>query len=308
MRSSKTILPQGTIRVQRGSFDWGYRSTSMSVKVQEGGAPFALAESGPFTGSFWVRQERQWLLFPVVLLLGLAVWEGVVRWQEYPPFILPGPGLVWRKFLSVAVDGTLARHAWVTLVEIGLGLGLGLSAALVVGYLLGKNRLLERLLAPYIVASQSVPIVAIAPLLIIWLGSGLASKVLICALITFFPMLVSTIVGIRSVDADLFDLMRSLRASHWQLFKLLELPAALPILFGGLKLSAILAVVGAVVGEFSGADVGLGFLINLGRGVLDTPLMFVAVFCLVVIAQTLYIGISLLERHYLRWRGEDVTR
>jgi NitT/TauT family transport system permease protein len=205
----------------------------------------------------------------------------------------------------VLADGALSRHAGVTLTEIGLGLGLGLSSALVLGYLLGKSRTIERLLAPYIVASQSIPIVAIAPLLVIWLGSGLLSKVLVCALITFFPTLISTIVGIRSVDNDLRDLMRSLRASQWQIFTLLELPSALPVLFGGFKLSVILAVVGAVVGEFAGADVGLGFLINLARGVLDTPLMFVAVFCLVVIAQTLYLIVALLERSALRWRNEE---
>ena len=165
---------------------------------------------------------------------------------------------VWTKFLTVAADGTLARHTAVTLLEIALGLLIGLTVALVSGYILGKNESVERILSPYIVASQSVPIVAIAPLLIIWFGSGLTSKVLVVALITFFPTLVSTIVGIRSVDADLRDLMRSLRASRWQMFRLLELPSALPVIFGGLKLSVILAVVGAVVGEFVGADVGLG--------------------------------------------------
>ncbi|MCB0083822.1 MAG: ABC transporter permease subunit, partial [Caldilineaceae bacterium] len=120
----------------------------------------------------------------------------------------------------------------------------------------------------------------------------------------FFPMLVNTIVGIRNVDRDLYDLMRSLRATRWQLFRLLELPAALPVLLSGLKLSVILAVVGAVVGEFVGADVGLGFLINLARGVLDTPMMFVAIFCLVIIAQALYLLVALLERHYLQWQEE----
>jgi NitT/TauT family transport system permease protein len=117
-------------------------------------------------------------------------------------------------------------------------------------------------------------------------------------------MLINTIVGIRNVDSDLYDLMRSLRASRWQLFKLLELPAALPVLLSGLKLSVILAVVGAVVGEFVGADVGLGFLINLARGVLDTPMMFVAIFCLVLIAQSLYLAVALLERRYLQWQEE----
>jgi NitT/TauT family transport system permease protein len=250
-----------------------------------------------------LRVYRAQLLVPVVLSMGVLFWAVVVRWQNYPPFILPGPGQVWHKFLLVAMDGTLARHAGITLLEIFLGLGLGLTTACVLGYILGKNRTVEQLLSPYIVASQSVPIVAIAPLLVIWFGSGLTSKVLVCALITFFPTLISTIVGLRSVDADLRDLMRSLRASRWQMFKLLELPAALPVLFGGLKLSAILAVVGAVVGEFVGADVGLGFLINLARGVLDTPLMFVAVFSLVLIAQALYLLLALLERRYLRWQN-----
>jgi NitT/TauT family transport system permease protein len=274
----------------------------MTVQVQKQTRSFDLPEPSRVGWREHLRRQPQHLLFPLVIVLGLVLWEGLVRWQQYPPFLLPGPGVVWRKLLTVAADGTLTRHASVTLVEIGLGLAFGLSAALVLGYLLGKHPAVERLVAPYIVASQSVPIVAVAPLLVIWLGSGLASKVLVCALITFFPTLISTIVGLRGVDPDLRDLMRSLRASRWQVFRLLELPAALPVLFGGLKLSVILAVVGAVVGEFSGADVGLGFLINLGRGVLDTPLMFVAVLALVVIAQALYLAVAVLEWYCLRWR------
>ena len=240
----------------------------------------------------------------LVLILAILLWEALVRWQELPPFILPSPTLIFQKFLAALGDGTLLRHAEVTLVEIALGLALGLSAAFVLGYFLGKHRQLERIASPYIVASQSVPIVAIAPLLIIWLGSGLGSKVIVCALISFFPLLISTIVGIRNVDPDLHDLMRSLRASHSQLFWKLELPAALPVIFAGLKLSVTLAVVGAVVGEFVGADAGLGFLINLGRGILDTPLMFVAVIALVLIAQALYLAVALLEKHFLRWQQQ----
>ena len=248
----------------------------------------------------WFARHWERLLIPFVVAGGVLLWEGLVRWRDYPSFILPRPGVVAAKFGTVLADGSLIRHATVTLQEIVLGLLLGLSVAVLLGYVLGKNRLLDRLLSPYIVASQSVPIVAIAPLLIIWLGTGLAAKVLVCALITFFPTLISTIVGIRGVDKDLYDLMYSLRASRGQIFRLLELPAALPVLFGGLKLSVILAVVGAVVGEFVGADEGLGFLINLGRGVLDTPLMFVAVITLIAIAQLLYLSVSLLESFLLR--------
>ncbi|MEZ4639135.1 MAG: ABC transporter permease [Caldilineaceae bacterium] len=255
------------------------------------------------------RRQRQaftprWdlLSIPVVLAALVVGWAGLVHWQGYPAFILPGPQQVWNRALSLAADGTLWRHAQVTLLEIGLGLLIGLSLAVVLGYVLGRSRTLDRLLSPYIVASQTIPVVAVAPLLVIWFGTGLTSKVLVCALIVFFPTLVSTMVGIRNVDADLRDLMRSLRAGRWQVFTKLELPSALPVLFGGLKLSVILSVVGAVVGEFVGADVGLGFLINLGRGVLDTSMIFVAVFALVVIAQTLYLIVSLLERYLLRWQ------
>jgi len=242
--------------------------------------------------------------FPFVVVTSLLLWEGLVRWQEYPAFILPGPLAVGRKTVTLAVNGTLWKHAQITLLEIVLGLLLGVGLALILGYLLGKSPALDRLVSPYIVASQTVPVVAIAPLLVIWFGNGLLSKVLVTGIIVFFPTLISTIVGIRGVDRDLHDLMRSLRATRGQLFFRLELPAALPVIFGGLKLSVILAVVGAVVGEFVGADVGLGFLINLGRGVLDTSMIFVAVLALVVVAQTLYAAISALEHYCLRWQKQ----
>lgn len=246
--------------------------------------------------------HRRQLAAPLILVSVIAFWALLVAWQEYPPFILPSPALVWQKFLLMAANGALLYHISVTLIEIALGLFIGLSAAFALGYLLGKHRTLERIASPYIVASQSIPIVAIAPLVVIWMGSGLASKVAVTALIIFFPTLIATIVGIRSVDPDLHDLMRSLRASRWQLFWKLELPAALPMIFGGLKLSATLAVVGAVVGEFMGANAGLGYLVNLGRGLLDTPMMFVAILLLVVIAQALYFVVATLEVRLLHWQ------
>ncbi|MFO7631808.1 MAG: ABC transporter permease [Caldilinea sp.] len=250
----------------------------------------------------WIVQSRGHLIAPFVLVAAIALWALLVEWQAYPPFILPSPALVWQKFLSMSASGALSRHIGVTVLEILFGLAIGLSAAFTLGYLLGKHHTLERIASPYIVASQSIPIVAIAPLIVIWMGSGLASKVAVTALITFFPTLVATVVGIRSVDPDLHDLMRSLRATRGQLFWKLELPAALPMIFGGLKLSATLAVVGAVVGEFMGANAGLGYLINLGRGILDTPMMFVAIVLLVVIAQVLYLTVVALEARLLRWQ------
>jgi NitT/TauT family transport system permease protein len=146
-----------------------------------------------------------------------------------------------------------------------------------------------------LVASQAVPTVAIAPLLVIWFGPGISSKVLICALIVFFPVLVNTVVGLRAVPENLRDLMRSLQAGHLQTLRLLELPAALPVLLGGLRIGAALSVIGAVVGELVGANRGLGFLINVGRGQYDTALVFVGVFTLVGMALALYGAVLLLE-------------
>ncbi len=242
------------------------------------------------------------LLIPLALAVFLGGWQLLVQWRDYPAFILPRPSLVWSRFLTLWGDGTLGMHTAITLLEIFGGLALGLTIALVVGYGLAKWPLLERILAPYIVASQAVPIVAVAPLLVIWFGFGWTSKVLVCALTVFFPALVNTIVGIRSVEPDLRALMRSLQASRWQTFVMLEAPAALPVLFGGFKVAVTLAVIGAVVGEFVGADRGLGFLINLARGTLDTPMLFVALFVLVIIALLLYFAVAALEYVVLAWK------
>jgi len=248
------------------------------------------------------------VLLPVTLLVALALWDLLVRWQDYPAYVLPTPQRVIERFGVALRDGTLLKHTLVTLREVLAGLALGVSVAVVLGYVLAKSPLLERILSPYLVASQAVPIVALAPLLVIWFGTGSMSKVLVCALTLFFPVLINTIVGIRSVDRHLVDLMRSLCASRWQMFTMLELPAALPVLLGGLRVGVTLSVIGAVVGEFVSADRGLGFLVNLARGIFDTPLMFVALFTLMVIALVLYGLVSALESILLRWNRSEETR
>jgi NitT/TauT family transport system permease protein len=244
---------------------------------------------------------RRWAI-PISLAAGVAVWHLVALWSGLPRIFLPSPADVWGRLILGLTDGSLLRHTWVTLYEVLAGLALGMSVASLLGYVLARSPTAERFLAPYIVASQSIPVVAIAPLLVIWFGPGTLSKVLISALIVFFPILVNTVVGLRSVPQDLRDLMRSLRATRRQMFLKLEMPAALPVIFGGLKVGATLSVVGAVVGEFVGADRGLGFLINVGRGLYDTTLVFVSVFLLIGMAVTLYAIVAYFESHLLRWR------
>lgn len=248
-----------------------------------------------------VHRVRRWLL-PVSILAFFLAWQALASWGGLPAFLLPSPGAVFERFWQTLTDGSLARHTAFTLAEVLLGLLLGSCMATGLGYLLARSPLLEKVLSPYLVASQAVPVVAIAPLLIIWFKAGMASKVLICALTVFFPVLVNTVVGIRSVPENLRDLMRSMQASPAQMLRYLEIPAALPVLLGGLRIGATLSVIGAIVGEFVGSDRGLGFLINVGRGQYDTALVFVAIFTLIIMALTLYGLVVLVEKRFLAWQ------
>jgi NitT/TauT family transport system permease protein len=241
----------------------------------------------------------------LTLALILLTWQLVTALELYPAFIIPPPDAVLEKFGTVVADGTLWQHASTTLVNVLVGSSVGVLMALSLGYWIAKSSMLEDLLSPVIVAVQSTPVVAYAPLLVIWFGSGPTSKIVTSALIVFFPMLMNTIVGIRNTPSDQRDLMRSMHATRWQTFTRLEIPAALPMLLGGLKVSATLAVIGAVVGEFISAKAGLGFLINLARNQYDTPLVFVAVLTLTVLARALYGVVTLFESHSLRWQKQN---
>jgi NitT/TauT family transport system permease protein len=253
----------------------------------------------------WRSDARPWrrgqkltsLALPISAVLVLMLWELLVVLRDYPAFILPSPSAVWRRFVAAAGDGTLWMHSSVTLIEALGGFALALAVALIVGYTLAKLPWLERLIAPHLAASQAVPVVAIAPLIILWVGTDLWAKILVAALITFFPMLIATIVALRSVPRELREMARISGANGWQLFHLVELPLALPVLFGGIKTGLALATTGAVVGEFVAGRDGLGALINIARGLFDTPLMFVALTLLVAITFGFYLLATLAERY-----------
>lgn len=245
-------------------------------------------------------------LWPVAAaaVVFVAAWKLVVVVGNYPPFILPAPEVVAARLASAWADGTMTPHAAATLTEIILGFAVGATLAVVIGYLLARSPLSERLLSPYLVAAQAMPILALAPLLVLWLGTGLAPKVVICALIVFFPVAVATMVGIRAVDARLLELGRSLRATRWQVFRHLEMPAALPQILGGMRVGVTLAVIGAIVGEWAGADRGLGVLVNLARGALfDFPLMFATLLTIAATAVALYVVVVAIEKVLVgKWR------
>lgn len=236
---------------------------------------------------------------PVIaaLVVFLAAWQAIVIVGGYPPFILPTPWAVGARFVTAWTDGTIWPHLVATLAEVVLGFAVGAGLALVIGYWLARSQLVERLLSPYLVAAQATPILALAPLLALWFGPGLLGKVVICALIVFFPVAVATMVGIRAVDARLLELGRALRATRRQILTTLEIPAAMPSILGGMRVGVTLAVVGAIVGEWAGADRGLGVLINLARGSLfDIPLLFATLVTIALVGIALYLLVVIVER------------
>jgi NitT/TauT family transport system permease protein len=227
----------------------------------------------------------------------LAVWKVVVLIGGYPEYILPAPDLVAVRAVEAIQNGTLQPHLAATLEESVIGFAVGALAAVVVGILLAKSLTAERVLSPYIVAAQAIPILALAPLIDIWFGGGLTARVVICALIVFFPIAIATMVGIRSTDPLLVEMALAYGARRSQVTRLLELPSALPVLFGGLRVGVTLAVIGAVVAEWAGASIGLGVLINIAdQGLFDTPLMFVALASLAILGLTFYGAVLIAER------------
>jgi NitT/TauT family transport system permease protein len=241
--------------------------------------------------------SRGVLSIVAAIVVGLLAWKAVVVVGGYPPFILPPPEMVASRLVDAWARGTIQPHFLATLQEIGFGFAVGAVLAVVCGYALARSTLVERVLSPYIVAAQATPILALAPVLYLWFGPGLLGKVLICALIVFFPIAVATMVGIRSVDAGLIELGRSLRATRRQVLTTLEIPAALPSILGGMRVGVTLAVVGAIVSEWAGASRGLGVLVNLARGSLfDIPLMFATLVTIALVGIGLYVAVVLVER------------
>jgi NitT/TauT family transport system permease protein len=241
-------------------------------------------------------------LAPVVAVVVLVVvWKLAILIGGYEPFLLPPPETVARAFWDALRDGILWPHLRTTLIEAGYGALLGIAVAVLLGYVIVHLPLLDRALAPLIAASQALPIVAVAPIIILWFGTGLLPKVLICALIVFFPVLVTWTVGLRAIDPDLIGAANIAGASRWQMLRYVEIPLSLPSLFGGMRIAFTLAVTGAVIGEFVTAKQGLGYLLKQAEFLYDTPLKFVALFCLMAIAAIGYGVIALIERLVLSW-------
>ncbi|GAA0317744.1 ABC transporter permease [Bacillus carboniphilus] len=228
----------------------------------------------------------------------VVVWELVAKGMS--ELVLPTPSVILVTLWDGMKSGYYTPHILQTTAEILLGLLLGSLLGLLTGILLGEISFLRKLLLPYVIASQAVPKVALAPLFIIWFGFGMTSKVVITALICFFPLLENTITAIQYVDPKKQELFRVLGATRFQMLFKLKIPAGLPGIMAGFRVATVLAVVGAVVGEFLGGSKGLGALIVASQGMMDTPLMFSILILLTLIGTILYQSISLIERKLLK--------
>jgi NitT/TauT family transport system permease protein len=231
----------------------------------------------------------------------LAAWEVAVRLFEIPMFILPTPSSVFTALYRGIASSLYVDHIWITLSETLLGFVLGTSLAFVFGTVIALSRPVEYFLYPFIVMFQSMPKVALAPLIIVWFGLGLASKVVNAALVAFFPLMVNTIVGLRSAEEDKVNLMKSLAASRTQIFWMLQLPNAMPYIFAGLEIAMIFALIGAIVAEFVGAQAGLGMLIQSMNFTMDVAGQFSVLLLLSLLGLLLNGIVIAVRRRVLFW-------
>ena len=249
----------------------------------------------------------------LLLALLLGAWEGAVRLFKVSGHLVPPVSdiavALWRGLATspTAKDG-FWYHGGVTVAEILLGFLIGSGVGLAIGIVVSQMPRVERLLEPYVAALQSVPKVAIAPIIVVWLGFGIGSKVMIICLLTFFPVLVTSIAGFKAVDADRIDLLRSLSATRWQIFRKAKFPSALPYIFAGLNMAAAFSVVGAVVGEFVGAQAGLGVLILQMEAQADTGGSFAVCVVLSVIGIVMTDLLRRIQRRVLHWMPSDTSQ
>lgn len=228
----------------------------------------------------------------VFFALVMVFWHMIVRVLEVSPLIFPGPIQVTQSLYKGLITGEFLPHLGITLYEILAGFVIGAILGFLLGAAIGQIQLVEALIYPYVVAFQTMPKVAIAPLFVVWFGFGATSKVVITATIVFFPVLANTVVGLRSAPRDQVDLMHAFTASKWQVFRMVRLPQSLPYIFAGLDIGIVLAVIGAIVGEFVGAQSGLGYLILQRNFSLDTA----GVFAILVVLSSIGIGLHALVR------------
>jgi NitT/TauT family transport system permease protein len=257
--------------------------------------------------------KKEWMCSVGLFVVLILAWEMLVKYFEVPFYLVPPPSGVLTALKEGFTEGLTSRvgfylHTYYTLSEALAGFVIGSVSGIVLGTLIAQSRFMGKVFLPYIVAFQSLPKVALAPLLIVWFGVGMTSKVVIVAMLTFFPLLVNSIAGFESVDRDVLELMRSLRATRWQIFVKVRFPSALPFIFAGLSMAIVYSLIGAIVGEFIGGRYGLGIMITQMSSTMNMQGVFSVFVVLSLIGIALYLIMRCIERRVVFWtsRSRDV--
>lgn len=263
------------------------------------------------TGPSWLVSLTtvglRWLPAMVIVVGIIGLWEAYVRIFDIQKWLLPAPSVIAK---TIGVDADLLwGHTLATMEEIAVGFALALVCGVVLAAAIGLSRTVERALYPFLIASQTIPIIVIAPMLLIWIGYGLAPKVIVVALICFFPIVVNMVDGLKSVDSDVVSLMRTLGANRWRIFVKLQVPTSMPYLFSGLRIAVAFSVIGAVIGEWVGSSEGLGYLMIRSKPQFLTERVFAAIVILSAMGVGLFALVSIVERFAIPWwRKEHGSR
>jgi NitT/TauT family transport system permease protein len=248
-----------------------------------------------------LMKSLPWISTPILLLLLLVVWQSIVSVFGVSEFILPSPGAVWESLVTLMGTDSIWYNIWITLYEVLVGFAIALVVGVAAGVVLGRIVWLERALQPAIVALQVVPKVAFIPLFVIWFGFGTTSKIIMAAILAFFPIMLNVLLGVRSVDRGHIDVMRGLGASRWATFRNLEFPTTLPYVFAGAEVGIVFAVIGAIVGEYLGGSEGLGYLVVQSLNQLDAARLFAVILLLSILGSVLYALVSGSKRFAIPW-------
>jgi NitT/TauT family transport system permease protein len=256
------------------------------------------------SGERWLRIVGPIAIFVVLI----AVWEGYIRAYDVPSMILPTPEQILQSMIAGFRNGVLPRHLAVTAQQVAIGYVLGVSLGILLGTPIALSRTVELLIYPYILGVQSMPKVALAPLMMIWVGYGMASKIVITTIVALFPVMVNVIIGLRTVDQDRIDLVRSLKGGKWAEFRYVRLPSAAPFIFAGMKTAIVLSLLATIAAEFVGAEAGLGYLMTQQMFRLDTAGVFAVLILLAAIGIALFLVADWLHRRIVFWDAPTPDR
>jgi len=260
--------------------------------------PAMAPRATPYTGRLR-RLTGHWGPAALIVLGLLGIWESYVRLWAVPKWLLPAPSVI--AMTLIGSRALLLDHTLVTLLEVVVGFGLSLLCGVLLACGIATSQTLERALYPFVIASQMVPIIVIAPLLLIWVGYGLTPKIIVVALTAFFPIVVNMVDGLKSADPDAVNLLRTMGASRWQIFVKVQVPTSLPFLFSGLRVAMAVSVIGAVIGEWVGSSQGLGYLMIRSKPQFLTERVFAAIVMLSVMGAALFVLVGIIEQLVIPW-------